>query len=200
MSPLSEPVVGWRVNSEIESLQFMLRRVYGHCVMATLTIDIRKAEPRDAAAVADIHHDAWQGAYAGIIPHKSLTEMINRRGMAWWEVAIRRATSVLVIELGGRIVGYATLGRNRSHNLPQQGEIYELYIHPSYQGIGLGTRLFSAAREQLKSYRLDGLIVWALEENIGAVNFYTSAGGHDLAEGVEIFDTRALRKIAFVWP
>lgn len=178
----------------------MLARVYGHCIMATLTIDIRKAEPRDAAAVADIHHDAWKGAYAGIIPHKSLTEMISRRGMAWWEIAIRRATSVLVIELGGRIVGYATLGPNRSHNLPQQGEIYELYIHPSYQGIGLGTRLFAAAREQLESYRLNGLIVWALEDNTGAVNFYTGAGGHDLAEGVEIFDTRALRKIAFVWP
>jgi ribosomal protein S18 acetylase RimI-like enzyme len=168
-------------------------------IMATLTIDIRKAEPGDATAIADIHHDAWQGAYAGIIPHKSLTAMISRRGSQWWRNAIFRATSILVIELGGKIVGYATFGRNRSRNLSQQGEIYELYIHPSYQGIGLGTRLFTAARKQLENNRLDGLIVWVLEENIGAVSFYANAGGHDLTEGVEIFDTRALRKIAFVW-
>ena len=35
--------------------------------MNTLTIDIRRAEPRDAGAIADVHHEAWQGAYAGII-------------------------------------------------------------------------------------------------------------------------------------
>ncbi|TIW39026.1 MAG: GNAT family N-acetyltransferase, partial [Mesorhizobium sp.] len=40
--------------------------------MNTLTIDIRKAEPRDAAAIADVHQEAWRGAYSGIIPHRTL--------------------------------------------------------------------------------------------------------------------------------
>ena len=34
-------------------------------------------------------------------------------------------------------------------NCKQQGEIYELYLRPEYQGIGLGSRLFSAARARL---------------------------------------------------
>ena len=92
--------------------------------MTTLTIDIRKAEPRDAEAIADVHREAWQGAYAGIIPHRALTSMLNRRGRDWWAHAIRRAASVLVVEVGGQIAGYATLGRNRARELPQQGEIY----------------------------------------------------------------------------
>ena len=52
--------------------------------MNTLTIDIRRAEPHDADEIADVHLEAWRGAYSGIIPHKSLTSMINRRGTDWW--------------------------------------------------------------------------------------------------------------------
>lgn len=167
--------------------------------MNTLTIDIRRAEPQDADAIADVHHEAWQGAYAGIIPYKALTTMIHRRGARWWDNAIRRAASVLVVEIDGDVVGYATLGRNRARELPQQGEIYELYLKPEYQGVGLGSRLFAAAREKLSSHGLAGLVVWALEENDNAVGFYAGAGGRDVAEGVEVFDQKALRKVAFVW-
>ncbi len=167
--------------------------------MTTLTVDIRKAEPRDADAIADVHHEAWRGAYAGIIPHRALNAMINRRGRDWWAQAIRRAASVLVVEVGGKVAGYATLGRNRARELPQQGEIYELYLRPECQGIGIGSRLFAAAREKLASHGLKGLVVWALEENSNALAFYEGAGGRDVAEGVEVFDQKALRKVAFVW-
>ena len=167
--------------------------------MSTLAIEIRKAEPRDAEAIADVHNLAWRGAYAGIIPYKSLTAMIGRRGPDWWAKAIRRAATVIVVEIGGVVAGYATLGRNRARGLRQEGEIYELYLRPEYQGIGLGSRLFAAARDRLKSSGLRGLVVWALEENSGALDFYRGAGGRDVAEGVEVFDSKALKKVAFVW-
>jgi ribosomal protein S18 acetylase RimI-like enzyme len=167
--------------------------------MNTLTIDIRKAEPRDAEAIAEVHLDAWRGAYSGIIPHRTLTAMINRRGARWWANAIRRAATVLVIEIGGTVAGYATIGRNRARELRQQGEIYELYLRPEYQGIGLGSRLFTAARRTLADHGLKGMVVWALEENQNALAFYAGAGGRDVAEGVEVFEHRALKKVAFVW-
>ncbi len=167
--------------------------------MNTLTIDIRRAEPQDAAAIADVHLEAWRGAYSGIIPHKTLTAMINRRGSDWWSNAIRRAATVLVVEIGGTIAGYATVGRNRARELRQQGEIYELYLRPEYQGIGLGRRLFSAARRKLADHGLSGLVVWALEDNQNALAFYSGEGGRDIAEGVEIFEQKALKKVAFVW-
>jgi ribosomal protein S18 acetylase RimI-like enzyme len=167
--------------------------------MNTLTIDIRRAEPRDAGEIADVHLEAWQGAYAGIIPHKTLASMINRRGANWWANAIRRAATVLVVELGGRIAGYATIGKNRARELKQEGEIYELYLRPEYQGIGLGSRLFSAARQKLSDHGLKGMVVWALEDNDNALAFYAGAGGRDIAEGVEIFEHKALKKVAFVW-
>lgn len=167
--------------------------------MNTLTIDIRKAEPGDANAIADVHQVAWRGAYSGMIPHRALTKMINRRGPDWWASAIRRSATVLVVEIGGKLAGYATIGRNRARELSQQGEIYELYLRPEYQGIGLGRRLFTAARRKLADLGLSGLVVWALEENAGALAFYEGAGGRDIAEGVEVFDQKALKKVAFVW-
>ena len=99
----------------------------------------------------------------------------------------------------GELLASALAVRNRSRDLPQQGEVYELYIKPEYQGVGFGSRLFAAARQKLKSHGLKGLVVWALEENSGALDFYTSAGGRDVAEGVEVFDQKALRKVAFIW-
>lgn len=167
--------------------------------MKTLTIDIRKAELKDAPAIADVHQEAWRGAYSGIIPYRALTKMINRRGPNWWENAIRRAATVLVVEIGGKLAGYATIGKNRARELSQQGEIYELYLKPEYQGIGLGSRLFAEARMKLAQSGLRGLVVWALEENVGALSFYEGVGGRDVAEGVEIFDQKALKKVAFVW-
>lgn len=167
--------------------------------MTTLAIEIRKAEIGDAAAVAEVHRAAWLGAYTGIIPFRSLHSMVNRRNHGWWANAIRRAVTVLVIDIGGEVAGYATIGRNRARELPQQGEIYELYLKPEYQGVGLGSRLFSAARTRLADLGLRGLVVWALDDNEAAQSFYRVSGGRDLAEGVEVFEGQALKKIAFVW-
>ncbi|MBX3598744.1 MAG: GNAT family N-acetyltransferase [Rhizobiaceae bacterium] len=167
--------------------------------MKTLTIDIRRAEPRDAEAIAETHEAAWLGAYSGIIPHRALLSMVNRRGSQWWANAIRNATSILVVDVGGEVVGYATLGRSRARQLAQEGEIYELYLRPEYQGIGLGSRLFKEARRRLAQHGLKGLVVWALEDNSNALSFYAGSGGKDIAEGVEVFENKALKKVGFIW-
>ncbi len=167
--------------------------------MTKLAFDIRPAAPFDASAIASIHEAAWDNSYRGIIPHKTLTSMIARRGPQWWEKALNASNSVLVANIGGKIAGYATLGRNRTRALEQQGEIYELYLRPEYQGLGFGNRLFSAAHARLKDFGLNGLVVWALEDNSRAMGFYEAIGGKDIAEGTETFEGRHLRKIAFAW-
>jgi ribosomal protein S18 acetylase RimI-like enzyme len=167
--------------------------------MKTLDIAIRQAGRKDADAIADVHNNAWRGAYSGIIPHKALNTMIARRGADWWQRVISRSGAVFVADVGGVIAGYATFGRNRARQLTQQGEIYELYLLPEYQGVGLGTRLFDSARKALLAHDLKGLVVWALEDNLVANNFYHGLGGRDVAEGTETFDEKTLKKVAYVW-
>lgn len=167
--------------------------------MTTLAFDIRPAEHRDAFAIAGIHASAWENAYSGIIPHKTLNGMIARRGESWWKQAVRSSNSVLLAEVGGKPAGYATLGRNRTRQLAQQGEIYELYLQPEYQGLGFGGYLFAAARARLHDFGMKGIVVWALEDNSRALGFYEALGGLDVAEGTEQFEGKHLRKIAYVW-
>jgi len=167
--------------------------------MGTLTVGTRRAGPKDAKAIAAVHDASWSDAYRGLVPHKALDKMVRRRGERWWAEAIRRSTVVLVLEIGGKIVGYATLGRNRVRTLPHQGEVYELYMLPEYQGVGLGTRLFLAARAEMIRRGLKGTVVWVLADNARAISFYENAGGRAVAEGSEFFDGVRLTKYAFAW-
>jgi ribosomal protein S18 acetylase RimI-like enzyme len=167
--------------------------------MTTLTIEVRRAEPRDARAIASVHRAAWIASYAGMIPHKPLVQMIERRREDWWRRAALGPSTVLVLECAGKIAGYATVGRNRVRALKQEGEIYELYLLPEYQGIGLGSYLFRECRGVLRALNMTGLVVWCLEENDNAVTFYRAMGGMDVAEGMEDFGDASLKKLGFVW-
>ena len=167
--------------------------------MSTLSLDTRPAEPADAFGIAAIHDASWRQAYTGLIPHKSLDTMIRRRDPKWWARAIRNSTRVLVLESDGQLVGYATVGPNRVSALSQEGEVYELYLLPEYQGVGIGKKLFLAAREQLIRLGFKGCVVWVLEDNQPAMQFYKNAGGVDIAEGSETFNSKTLNKVAFAW-
>ena len=166
-----------------------------------MTVDVAHIRPprtKDAEALCAVHADAWQGAYQGIIPHLSLQRMLSRRGLSWWKDTIR-GRSLLVLDFDGAVAGYVTFGRSRYGRSPFQGEIFELYLHPVYQGLGLGGLLFKAARSRLTELRLNGLLVWALAENDAACSFYARLGGKPVAEGSEAFGKVSLRKVAFAW-
>jgi len=167
--------------------------------MSTVLIEIRRARSSDAAAVAECHDEAWRTAYRGIIPGTELEKLVIRRGPAWWDSAIRKGSRVALLQFSDKIAGYANYGRNRARSLDYEGEIYELYLRPEFQGLGFGRRLFTAARRDMAQSALKSLIVWALSENDNAVEFYRALGGKAVARSSEKFGTRVLDKIAFGW-
>jgi GNAT superfamily N-acetyltransferase len=113
--------------------------------MSTTLIEIRRAKTADAPAVAATHDAAWRNSYQGIIPGPELEKLINRRGPGWWENAIAKGSRVALLSFGDRIAGYANYGRNRARSLFYDGEIYELYLCPEFQGLGFGRRSSSIA-------------------------------------------------------
>jgi ribosomal protein S18 acetylase RimI-like enzyme len=167
--------------------------------MSTTLIEVRRAKTNDAVSVAETHDEAWRNAYRGIIPGSELEKLISRRGPVWWESAIRKGSRVSLLVFGDKVAGYANYGRNRARSLHYDGEVYELYLRPEFQGLGFGRRLFTAARRDLAQSGLKSLVVWALSDNDPAVEFYRALGGRAVARSSEKFGARVLDKVAFGW-
>ena len=165
---------------------------------ASSELKVRKARAADAEALADVFRQSWQHAYSGIIPHQHLTNLVRRRGRDWWASAIRSGDSVLALEFQRQVTGYATLGPARVR-CAYEGEIYELYLSPTYQGLGFGEHLFEACRNGLDQRRFKGLLVWALTDNRMATDFYWRRGGRPFARAFDRMGGAKLEKIAFGW-
>lgn len=167
--------------------------------MKTVTTEIRLARSVDAPLIAEVHDEAWRAAYRGLIPGSELEKLISRRGVAWWDSAIRKGNRIALIGFGEEIAGYANYGRNRAKALSYDGEIYELYLKPKFVGLGFGRKLFDAAKKDLDQHGLSSTVVWALSDNEMATGFYRALGGKPIARSSETFGATALDKTAFGW-
>ncbi len=173
--------------------------IVSHMLQSRTDVRIRRGRVADAKALSEIFRESWRQSYRGIIPHLHLELMISRRGKEAWQTMLRSSENVLVLEVCGEIAGYATWGAARSRGHKQQGEIYELYLSPLYQGMGFGEHLFEACRHQIDERKLKGLVVWALLENTPAIDFYWRRGGRPVARTFDRLGGARLEKIAFTW-
>jgi GNAT superfamily N-acetyltransferase len=161
-------------------------------------VRVRSGKAADAKTLSRIFKESWLLAYRGIIPHLHLDNMIRQRTPEWWRDAMKGGDSTLVLEMAGTVAGYATLGSARQRSA-YQGEIYELYLDPVYQGLGLGEHLFEGCRHTLDMRKLNGLVVWALIDNTAACNFYWRRGGRPVANAFTRIGGTRLEKVAFAW-
>lgn len=164
-------------------------------------IEIRWSTAEDAQALARLHAASWRNAYAGILSRPSIERMVSHRGAAFWR-RTSGAGRALVLTLDGAVLGYATMGFDRRAARTgdtDTGEIFELYLAPEAQGVGLGRRLFEAARGELSAYGLRRLRVWALAENEVGCRFYRALGGEEWSRTRERIGDREIEKVGFRW-
>jgi len=167
--------------------------------VAPAVIAVRPAKPPDAAAIAQIHASAWREAYMGILAQTTLDAMIGRRGPARWVGVLERSENFRVIDFDGKIAGYSSCGPARDHVARAKSEIYEIYLAPEYQGVGLGRRLFSATHKAAVKAHGAGLVVWVLTQNLRAMAFYRALGGRQGPDGTERLGGNTLEKSSFLW-
>jgi ribosomal protein S18 acetylase RimI-like enzyme len=159
--------------------------------MGSLVIDTRPARTGDAAQLAEVHAAAWREAYAGIIPALTLQRMIIRRSAAWWRSALARR-SILVLDVGGTVCGYASFVPTNGRARHGAAEVQELYLKPEYQGIGLGVRLFDAVLKRIGARGYRRVLVRALADNDRATGFYVRRGGKLVARTDESLGGKTL--------
>jgi ribosomal protein S18 acetylase RimI-like enzyme len=168
--------------------------------MGNQPIQIREATRDDATAISRVHDDAWRATYQGIIPHLYLEKLIARRGPVWWDRYLNRPRAgVIVLTFNGVVQGYASFGAARVPRRSGAGEIYELYLAPTFQGLGFGKRLFVATRQKLIQQGWRSLLVWALADNESACSFYSHLGGRRCATAPERYGDTTLHRVAFFW-
>ncbi|MET1415993.1 GNAT family N-acetyltransferase [Roseibium sp. HPY-6] len=168
--------------------------------MTTDLIDLRAARTADCEALAGIHNEAWLGAYRGVLPGVDLQKMVSRRGAGWWRGALARGVEIKILSVADVPAGYATFGRCRLHDTGMDGEIYELYLKPEYQGLGFGRTLFASVRETLASRKMNGLAVQVLSDNEPARSFYRAIGGRLKAKSWYRLGGRRMELSIYCWP
>ncbi|HKY52126.1 MAG TPA: GNAT family N-acetyltransferase [Candidatus Limnocylindria bacterium] len=148
-----------------------------------MSIKLRTAEGRDAAAIARVHVRTWQAAYRGLLPDsylRSLDAELDER-TARWEgfidaAAARRQTQIVAVD-DEQVVGFVTFGPSDEHpHDGRSGEVYAIYVQPSHWDRGYGRALFTAAQRGLAAAGFETATLWVLATNGRARRFYELAG------------------------
>jgi ribosomal protein S18 acetylase RimI-like enzyme len=170
-------------------------------VMGDHPIVVRAARPDDAPGVARVYIESWHDTYPSILPTQLLCAMTPKGQTARWQAAIqaRGREQVLVAEKAGAgVIAMTSFGPSRDSELGFDGEIYTLYVDPSYFGLGLGRALLRSAFSSLGARGYSSCVIWAHTKN-PARFFYEKMGGRLIAERTARMMGDSVPETAFGW-
>jgi GNAT superfamily N-acetyltransferase len=123
-------------------------------------IDIRRATPADAGAVADV----WWRSRVASVPAIPLPVHTQAEVRSWIEAAINADGDMWVASHrdAGPVAMLLVIDR----------AVDQLYVDPHFAGQGIGSQLLDVAKE----LRPDGMELWTFQANEGARRFYERHG------------------------
>jgi GNAT superfamily N-acetyltransferase len=135
---------------------------------------LRRARQEDARALAVVHTRCWQAAYRELLPAEFLAGLSISDWTERWHTRLHdQPQGTTVAELGGELVGFASVGPSRDEDLAPTRwiELNRMYLLPSGWGTGLAGRLLlTAVRSDRSSF------LWVFQANLRAQGFYRKAG------------------------
>ena len=161
---------------------------------------VRPAEIDDAAAIAAVHVASWRTTYRNLLPADFLTALDESSYEARWRRTIREGVGrVYVAEDQGRVVGFASGGRERAGEDRYAGELYAIYVLEGAQHRGHGKRLVQAVVTAIRQMKLPNMIVWVLRDNQPARAFYERLGGVYVRSQPITIGTSLLEEVSYGW-
>lgn len=122
------------------------------------SVAIRKAELGDAAAIADFYSEAILTTTATFDTEtKSVEERTD------WLRSHDEQHPVLVAEVEGQVVGWASLTRWSERRVHDETAETSFYVHSTYRGRGIGRLLKEAIIEEARWIRYHSLIARVAE-------------------------------------
>ena len=150
----------------------------------------------DRMAISRIYEESWKHAYKDIIPQEFLNSIEEGK---WVPVLDSPDWYTLVCVEDGKYIGTSSFCKSRFSDYPAYGEIISIYLLPDYTGKGYGGKLFDKAVSELKKQGYDKLLLWVLEDNTLAKEFYIK---HNFIESDNIMNDniggKQLREVMYV--
>lgn len=163
---------------------------------------IRPAIPADALAIAQVRVDAWRTTYRGMMPAAYLAAMRVEDSRALWDRVLTAApntTSMLVADVDGRVVGFASALMLAEPKFGLDAELSAIYLDRDRQRAGLGTRLLAAVLAAQRRHGASGLLTWVIAGNRGARAFYERYGAELVVEQPFQWDGMDLVEAGYGW-
>ncbi len=142
-------------------------------------MEIRRAIPDDAAALARVHIESWRSAYRGLVPDSHLANLdYERRALRFRDSLARNAEGTYLVEEDRAVAGFLTLGACRDSDLSHEttGEIWGIYLAPAHWRKGIGTSLCRFGEQLLKTRGYRSAMLWVFSKNDRARRFYEAMG------------------------
>ena len=173
-------------------------------------MNFRPSTETDKPGIHEVRKASWKKAYSNILPHRIiaeatadviLKEKAGVRAFGTLVVEIEASRFGYVAEIENRIVAFVSGGLQRVPVPEADFEIWAIYVHPDYQGQGIGRHLFKIFLEAdgEKNYRKG--ILWVLKENHPSRLFYEKMGGKLLLqEKMFTWDGQEIApEVAYLW-
>lgn len=163
---------------------------------------IRRAEAKDAHAIATVRITGWKQSYKGMMPDELLDKLdIDADAERLREAFADRENKSLrfVVELEGKIVGMGACGKARNTEDDRCGEVYAIYLLNEAKGQGIGRNFMREMVEVLMANGYESLQVRVLESNEPARKFYEKLGGRVAGKGVFTYDGFEMPDVTYVW-
>jgi GNAT superfamily N-acetyltransferase len=151
---------------------------------------IRPALPVDAQALALLGERLWRETYAGLIPAANIDlHLAETFGQPQQRAELADpANTTLVIDAGGRLLGYALL---RAHapeseqppfHFERPLEVARFYVDRPVHGSGAAQQLMAGVLSYAATAGHDGVWLQVWEQNPRAIRFYAKAGFTDAGD------------------
>ena len=169
-------------------------------MMDQAAISIRYADVDDAAAIARVQAETWESTYADLLPKQAITAQYHPRNVGMWRRILKadEGGMVLVADIDGQVIGFASSGTNRDSSSRFTGEIFALYVLKLWQDYGIGNDLFEANQSLLMDEGHSQMMVWVLVGN-PAAGFYERKGGLTIAERDSVIGGEKVRERGYGW-
>lgn len=131
-------------------------------------VTIRRAKPDDATGLTAVKVASWRDAYDEIFPDAFLESL--HYPTQYWD---RHLDGLLVATERDDVVGYCS---HAPADDEDWGEIRAIYVHPSHQRKGLGSRLLARGLSGLEDRGFDRALLWVIDSNHRARSFYEARG------------------------